>query len=86
MINFKEKPAGEGDWINGGFFVLEPRVIDYIVNDSTIWEREPLECLAKEKQLSAFKFDGFWQPLDTLRDKNNLEELWNSSKAPWKIW
>jgi len=83
---FKEKPDGDGNWINGGFFVLEPKVFDYIEDDSTIWEKYPLERLAKEKQLSAYKHTGFWQPLDTQRDKKNLEELWNSKKAPWKIW
>ena len=86
ITNFKEKPAGDGNWINGGFFVLEPTVFDYLKNDTTIWEREPLERLAKENQLSAFKHDGFWQPLDTLRDKNYLDDLWNSDKAFWKKW
>jgi len=86
IINFKEKPAGDGNWINGGFFVLEPSVFDYLKDDTTIWEREPLERLAEENQLSAFKHTGFWQPLDTLRDKNYLEELWNSDKARWKNW
>lgn len=84
--NFIEKPAGDGAWINGGFFVLEPKVIDYIENDSTIWERYPLETLAKENQLFAYKHEGFWKPMDTLRDKNELERLWNENKAPWKIW
>ncbi|MBC8502040.1 MAG: glucose-1-phosphate cytidylyltransferase [Nitrosopumilus sp.] len=86
ITNFKEKPAGDGNWINGGFFVLEPDVFDYLKDDATVWEREPLERLAKENQLSAFKHDGFWQPLDTLRDKNYLDELWNSDKAFWKNW
>ena len=86
ILNFKEKPAGDGNWINGGYFVLEPSVFDYLENDTTVWEREPLEKLARENQLSAFKHTGFWQPLDTLRDKNNLEELWNSDKAFWKKW
>jgi glucose-1-phosphate cytidylyltransferase len=86
ITDFKEKPAGDGNWINGGFFVLEPGIFDYIQSDSTIWEREPLEHMAKDNQLSAFKHTGFWLPLDTLRDKNHLEELWNSGKAPWKIW
>ena len=86
ISNFKEKPSGDGSWINGGFFVLEPKVFDYIEGDSTIWEREPLEKLAKEHQLSAYKHAGFWRPLDTLRDKNQLDELWNNGKAPWKIW
>jgi len=86
ITNFKEKPAGDGNWINGGFFVLEPKVFDYIEGDSTVWERQPLEKLANEGQLSAFRHSDFWQPLDTLRDKNNLERLWNSNKALWKIW
>ena len=86
ITSFKEKPQGDGSWINGGFFVLSPKVIDYIVDDFTVWEREPLERLAQEGQLSAFKHDGFWQPMDTLRDKMHLEELWQSGKAPWKLW
>ena len=86
ITGFKEKPQGDGAWINGGFFVLSPRIMDYIDNDNTIWEREPLESLASEGQLSAFKHNGFWQPMDTLRDKVLLEELWASDKAPWKIW
>ncbi len=86
IIRFKEKPAGDGNWVNGGFFVLDPKIFDYIEGDSTVWERTPLEKLAKENQLSAYKHSGFWQPLDTLRDKNSLEELWNSKKAPWNIW
>jgi glucose-1-phosphate cytidylyltransferase len=83
---FEEKPKGDGNWINGGFFVLDPRVIDYIDGDSTIWERAPLERLAREKQLSAFKHDGFWSAVDTLRDKNHLEDLCASGKPPWKVW
>jgi len=86
ISKFIEKPSGDGNWINGGYFVLEPKVFDYIEGDSTIWERKPLEKLASEDQLSAYKHSGFWQPLDTLRDKNRLEELWNSGKAPWKVW
>ena len=86
ISKFLEKPSGDGNWINGGFFVLEPKVFDYLEDDSTIWEREPLEKLAKEGQLSAYKHTNFWQPLDTLRDKNYLEKLWASGKAPWKIW
>lgn len=87
MINsFKEKPVGDGNWINGGFFVLNHKVIDLIENDSTIWEKEPLEKLAESKQLHSFKHHGFWQPMDTLRDKNQLEQLWASGKAPWKTW
>ncbi len=83
---FQEKPKGEGGWINGGFFILDPKVIDYIQDDTTMWEREPLERLAAEGQLHAYKHDGFWQALDTLRDKIRLEELWASGKAPWKQW
>ncbi len=83
---FHEKPQGEGGWINGGFFVLSPNVIDYIGDDSTVWERGPMERLAKEGQLSAFLHHGFWQPMDTLRDKNRLEELWATGHAPWKVW
>ncbi|MGI0056397.1 MAG: glucose-1-phosphate cytidylyltransferase [Nitrosarchaeum sp.] len=86
VVNFKEKPSGDGNWINGGFFVLEPQVLDYIKNDSTIWERDPLEKLASERQLNVYKHKKFWHPLDTLRDKNYLEELWSSGKAHWKIW
>ncbi|MCB0209508.1 MAG: glucose-1-phosphate cytidylyltransferase [Anaerolineae bacterium] len=86
--NFKEKPKGGGEsaWINGGFFVLEPAVMDYIAGDSTVWEREPMEKLAQDGQLSAYRHYGFWQPMDTLRDKNVLEELWQSGEAPWKVW
>lgn len=84
--SFIEKPHGDGGWINGGFFVLSPKVLDLIPDDSTIWEREPLESLAKQKQLKAFCHEGFWQPMDTLRDKTNLEELWSKGKAPWKVW
>lgn len=84
--SFVEKPAGDGAWINGGFFVLEPKVIDYIKDDNTIWEREPLENLTKESQLFAYKHEGFWKPMDTLRDKIELERLWNTKKAPWKVW
>jgi glucose-1-phosphate cytidylyltransferase len=82
--HFAEKPVGgDSPWINGGFFVLEPQVIDYITDDNTTWEREPLERLAKEGNLAAYKHTGFWQPMDTLRDKNVLEELWQKGKAPW---
>ena len=83
---FNEKPEGDGKWVNGGFFVLEPKVFDYIKDDTTILEREPLENLSKEDQLSAFKHLDFWHPLDSLRDKNQLEEIWSSGNAPWKIW
>ena len=83
---FQEKPPGDGGWVNGGFFVLEPDVIDTIEGDSTAWEREPLEGLAKAGQLSAYKHSGFWQPMDTLRDRTYLESLWTSGQAPWKVW
>ncbi len=84
--SFREKPKGDGGMINGGFFVLSPEVIDYIEGDSTMWERSPLEHLADEGQLAAFQHTGFWQPMDTLRDKTYLEELWASGQAPWKVW
>jgi len=86
IVSFNEKPLGDGAWINGGYFVLSPKVIDYIDDDNTTWEKEPMEKLAREGQLAAFKHTGFWKPMDTLRDKNQLEELWSSGKAPWKIW
>lgn len=84
--NFVEKPAGDGNWINGGFFVLEPQIFSYISGDETFWEREPLEQLAIDKQLVAYRHHGFWKPMDTLRDKRKLEDLWNNGDAPWKIW
>jgi glucose-1-phosphate cytidylyltransferase len=84
--SFMEKPKGDGAMINGGFFVLSPNVIDYIADDQTIWERQPLERLAQEGDLAAFQHHGFWQPMDTLRDKVHLEELWQSGQAPWKTW
>jgi glucose-1-phosphate cytidylyltransferase len=86
ITGFREKPPGDGARINGGFFVLSPKVFDYIANDATMWEREPIERLASEGQLSAFMHDGFWQPMDHLRDKIHLEELWSSGTAPWKVW
>jgi glucose-1-phosphate cytidylyltransferase len=86
ITRFEEKPSGDGSWINGGFFILEPRVLDYIKGDATIWERDPLEALARDGQLSAYTHTGFWQPMDTLRDKLKLEELWQSGHAPWKVW
>nr|WP_275984076.1 glucose-1-phosphate cytidylyltransferase [Paenibacillus hamazuiensis] len=86
ITSFQEKPRGDGAWINGGYFVLEPTVFDYISGDFTIWEHEPLEKLSREGQLSAYRHNGFWQPMDTLRDKIKLEELWNENKAPWKFW
>ena len=84
--SFKEKPKGDGAMINGGFFVLSPKVIDYVENDSTVWEQYPLNQLAEDGELMSFEHHGFWQPMDTLRDKNHLEELWQSKKAPWKVW
>ena len=87
VAEFHEKHSGESSWINGGFFVFEPEVFDYLeYGDSTVLERTPLETLAKEKKLTAFKHNGFWYPMDTLRDKKYLEKLWISKKAPWKIW
>jgi glucose-1-phosphate cytidylyltransferase len=86
ITSFKEKPKGDGGMINGGFFVLSPSVISLIKDDSTIWEREPLESLAKQSEMMAYQHHGFWQPMDTLRDKNHLEELWASGNAPWKNW
>ncbi|NBX56145.1 MAG: glucose-1-phosphate cytidylyltransferase, partial [Betaproteobacteria bacterium] len=83
---FMEKPKGDGGMINGGFFVLSPKVLSRIKSDSTIWEQEPLMSLASDGQLMAFEHQGFWQPMDTLRDKHHLEELWASSQAPWKKW
>lgn len=84
--NFHEKPKGDGAWINGGYFVLDPKVLDYIDGDDTVWEREPMERLADEGQMTAYRHTGFWQPMDTLRDKQTLEELWANQKAPWKVW
>lgn len=83
---FQEKPKGDGAMINGGFFVLSPKVIDLIANDTTTWEQEPLMTLAEQGELMAFEHGGFWQPMDTLRDKHYLEGLWESGKAPWKVW
>jgi glucose-1-phosphate cytidylyltransferase len=83
---FVEKPHGDGSWINGGFFVLSPEVGDYIEGETTVWEQEPLERLAREGQLSAYRYGGFWQMMDTLRDRNLLEDLWTSGKAPWRTW
>jgi len=84
--SFQEKPVGDGGFINGGFFVLKPEVIEYIEGDSTVWEKSPMEALARDGEMSAFIHRGFWQPMDTLRDKQHLEELWNSAQPPWKIW
>ena len=86
ITRFEEKPHGDGSWINGGFFVLQPQALKYIESDATVWEREPLEQLALDGELSAFTHRGFWQPMDTLRDKMKLEELWNAGRAPWKTW
>ncbi|WOB43647.1 glucose-1-phosphate cytidylyltransferase [Thermoleptolyngbya oregonensis NK1-22] len=86
ITQFHEKPVGDGAWINGGYFVLEPEVIDYVEDDLTVWEQEPLQKLAHMGQLSAYKHAGFWQPMDTLKDKNYLDELWKKGKAPWKTW
>ncbi len=86
ITSFEEKPLGDGSWINGGYFVLEPDIFDYIENDQTIWEREPIEKLAKDSQLSVHKHNGYWNAVDTLRDKNHMEDLWNSKQAPWKVW
>lgn len=83
---FKEKPKGDGAWINGGFFVLSPKVIDYIPDDSTLWEQEPMHKIAKDEQMSIYFHDGFWQPMDTLRERHLLEDLWQTGKAPWKMW
>jgi glucose-1-phosphate cytidylyltransferase len=84
--SFVEKPQGDGGWINGGFFVLSPKVLEQISSDNTLWEQEPLRNLAKQGELQAFFHSGFWQPMDTLRDKTHLESLWASGKAPWKMW
>jgi glucose-1-phosphate cytidylyltransferase len=86
VTRFEEKPLGEGGWINGGFFMLDPSVIDYIEDDTTTWEQEPLKRLAREQQITAYFHRGFWQPMDTLREKNQLESLWTSGHAPWKRW
>jgi glucose-1-phosphate cytidylyltransferase len=83
---FLEKPNGDGGWINGGFFVLQPEVVDYIDGDATSWELEPMTRLASESQMMAFEHDGFWQPMDTLREKNQLEDLYQSKQAPWMLW
>ncbi len=86
IASFKEKPSGDGAFINGGFFVVEPAVFDLIAGDETVWERDPLEQLAQSGQLAAYRHHGFWHPMDTLRDKNYLEDLWRSGRAPWKTW
>lgn len=86
VVSFQEKPQGDGSWINGGFFVFDPKLIDYIKDDSSILERSPLEQLAAEGQLGIFRHQGFWRPMDTLRDKMELEQLWDEQRAPWKTW
>jgi glucose-1-phosphate cytidylyltransferase len=86
VTGFREKPPGDGSWINGGFFVLSPRVLDYVQGDETVWEREPLERLAQTRELMAYQHDGFWQPMDTLRDKRQLEDMWSGGHAPWRVW
>lgn len=86
ISSFKEKPKADGAWINGGFFVLEPEVMNYIGGDETVWEREPMEKLAEEGKMAAFKHHDFWHPMDTLRDKNYLQDLWDSGECPWKKW
>ena len=86
VMSFKEKPKGDGAMINGGFFVLSPKVLEFIEDDSTVWEQAPLMKLAESEQLMAYAHHGFWQPMDTLRDKHLLEDLWNSGAAPWKSW
>ncbi len=86
VLSFKEKPKGDGNWINGGFFVLQPEIFDYIKDDKTIFEYEPLETLATNGNLCAYRHYGFWRPMDTLRDKTDLEEAWESNNAPWKLW
>jgi glucose-1-phosphate cytidylyltransferase len=86
VLDFKEKPKGDGGWINGGFFIFQPEVFNYLDGDHSILEKEPLEKLAQEGQLQAYKHKGFWYAMDTLRDKNHLEQLWKTEKAPWKLW
>lgn len=86
VTSFQEKPEGDGGWINGGFFVCSPSVVNRIAGDETVWEREPLEGMARDEELTAYLHKGFWHPMDTLRDKNYLEGLWASGKAPWKVW
>ena len=86
ITDFEEKPDGDNAWINGGFFVLEPSVIDLVDGDQCVWEQAPLKALATKGQLSAFKHRGFWQPMDTLRDRQRLEDLWQQGRAPWKVW
>ena len=86
VLDFTEKPAGDGMWINGGFYVMNRGVFDYIEGDNTIWEQEPMKRLVNERKVNAYKLYGFWRPMDTMTDKRQLEEMWNSGMAPWKIW
>ncbi len=86
VSSFHEKPKGDNAWLNGGFFVLEPEIFRYIEDENTLWEKEPMESLARESQLNAYRHRGFWRPMDTLRDKTDLEKLWNDGNAPWRIW
>ena len=86
VVNFKEKPVRVGDWVNGGFFVLEPRVFDFIKGDATVWEKEPMQKLAKNDQLIAYRHTGFYQPMDTISDKILLERMWKTKNAHWKVW
>ena len=86
VTGFREKPLGDGAWINGGFFVLEPKALELARDASTVWEREPMEWLAANGQLAAYRHEGFWQPMDTLRDQNRLEDLWSAGRAPWRTW
>ena len=86
IAHFKEKPDGDGAWVNGGFFVLEPAALNYVGGDDSVWEQQPVQNLASDGQLNAWKHPGFWQPMDTLHDRNKLEELWQTGRAPWKVW
>jgi glucose-1-phosphate cytidylyltransferase len=86
VLSFAEKPKGDARWVNGGFFVLSPKVGEYLKDDATVWEREPLEEIARRGELSAYQHPGFWQPMDTVHDKSTLESLWGSGRAPWKVW
>jgi glucose-1-phosphate cytidylyltransferase len=87
LVNaFEEKPRGDGGWMNGGFFVLSPEVVRYLRGDDTVWEQEPLRALARERELACFRHDGFWHPMDTLRDRNELQRLWHTGEAPWRCW
>ena len=86
ISSFKEKPGGDGAWVNGGFFVIEPEALDYIAGEHIDWEKEPLERLAEDGKLAAYRHNGFWHPMDTLRDRNALEDMWATGKAPWKVW